>query len=201
MTLVEQQLDSYRQLEALLAGRLDVAVLRVTAQMRAEHPTGWRHRLLRLEPMLLVGRPGDAERDTASLDERPVEVFGDGPESHLFNAHGEYLRAFEVRTGLALRWLGNPGTLNHCLAAVRRSRRHAFVLEFGSYAARYAEAGLPVHRPVELQPYYPWSIAWRDEQPSAALAALLRVAEQTADDHGWRTPTPREGVPTWIPTE
>jgi DNA-binding transcriptional LysR family regulator len=201
VTLVEQQLDSYRQLEALLAGRLDVAILRVTAQMRIERPTGWQHRLLRLEPMLLIGRPGDGERETASLSERPVEVFGDGPESHLFNAHGEYLRAFELRTGIALRWLGNPGTLNHCLAAVRRARRPAFVLEFGSYAARYAEAGLPVHRPVELQPYYPWSIAWRDEPPSAALAELLRIAEQTAVDRGWRTAVPQDDVPVWIPTQ
>ena len=197
VTLVERQLDSYGQLQSLLAGRLDVAVLRVTAHMRAEHPTGWQHRPLRLEPMHLVGRPGDPERPTASLHERPIEVFGDTPEFHLHNAHGDYLRAFERHTGLAMRWLGNPGTLNHCLAAVRRATRPAFVLEFASYAVGYAAAGLPVHRPAELQPYYPWSIAWRAEPPGAALADLLDVAEQTAEDHGWLTPDP--GAPAWVP--
>lgn len=121
VVLVERQLDSYRQLQALMSGLLDVAILRVTAPMLAERPTGWQHRRLRMEPMLLVGRPGEAERETASLYERPIEVFGDAPGSGLFNAHGDYLTAFEQHTGLTMRWLGNPGTFNHCLAAVRRA--------------------------------------------------------------------------------
>ena len=33
--------------DALLQGRLDVAILRVTPRMKVAHPTGWRHRLLR----------------------------------------------------------------------------------------------------------------------------------------------------------
>jgi DNA-binding transcriptional LysR family regulator len=77
--LVERNLTSLGQLLALLNNLLDVAILRVTAQMLADHPAGWHHRLLRLEPMHLIGRPGDPARATASLHERPIEVFADPP--------------------------------------------------------------------------------------------------------------------------
>jgi hypothetical protein len=97
--LVERQLTSLGQLLALLNNLLDVAILRVTAQMLADHPTGWHHRLLRLEPIQLVGRPGDPARATASLRERPIEVFADAPGSGLYNAHGQYMTAFERHTG------------------------------------------------------------------------------------------------------
>ena len=72
-------MDSARQLDALLDDQLDVAILRVTRQMVAEHPAGWHYRLLRLEPMLLVGRPGDPHQESASFHDRPVEVFADSP--------------------------------------------------------------------------------------------------------------------------
>lgn len=201
VVLVERQLDSYRQLAALLSGLLDVAILRVTDRMLAEHPTGWRHRLLRMEPMRLIGRPGGAHAETASLYERPIEVFGDPPGSGQYNAHGDYLTALEQHSGLAMRWLGNPGTVNHCLAAVRRATDPAYVLEFDSYALRYADAGLPVHRPAELQPYYPWSIAWRDETFSQPVADLIHVAGGTAERRGWLDPKPLDRTPAWPPPD
>lgn len=199
VALVERQLDSYRQLHALLTGLLDVAILRITAHMLSEYPAGWQHRLLRMEPMLLIGRPSGAERETASLYERPIEVFSDAPGSGLYNAHGDYLTAFEQHTALTMRWLGNPGTFTHCLAAVRRATDPAYVLEFDSYAIRYADAGLPVHRPAELQPYYPWSIAWRDETPSQPVADLIHIARRTAERRGWLDPKPFDDAPTWLP--
>jgi hypothetical protein len=183
----------------LLDGLLDVAVLRVTDRMLAEHPSGWRHRRIRLEPMLLVGRDSDERRDAVSLFERPIEVFADPPDSGMYNAHGEYLTALERRAGLSARWLGNPGTFNHCLAAVRRTSDRAYVLEFGGYAERYAEAGLPVYRPEEVQPYYPWSIAWRDEAPSRAVADLVHIAGRTAERRGWLEPKPLDDTPAWVP--
>ena len=105
--------------------------------MLADHPAGWHHRLLRLEPMHLIGRPGDPAKAAASLHERPIEVFADAPGSGL------------------------------CLAVIRRASNPAFLFEFDSYAIKYAEAGLPVHSPAELQPCYPWSIAPALAQPSA----------------------------------
>ena len=57
--LVESSMDSARQLDALLSEQLDVAVLRVTPQMLADRPVGWQRRLIRLEPLRLVGRPGE----------------------------------------------------------------------------------------------------------------------------------------------
>ena len=77
--LREHAMDSVTQLNALLEGRLDVAILRVTPRMSVAHPTGWRHRLLRLEPLVLVGPRGDPPVTTVSFDERPVDVFGDPP--------------------------------------------------------------------------------------------------------------------------
>jgi DNA-binding transcriptional LysR family regulator len=198
--LVERSMDSARQLDALLSEQLDVAILRVTPQMLAERPSGWQRRLLRLEPMLLVGRPDDEPRESASLHERPVEVFADAAGSGLFNVHGEYLAAFERQTRVALRWLGNPGTFRHCLAAVERARDSAFTLEFESYALRYAETGIPVHRPLELQPVYPWWVAWRDDRPSDSSTAFVRTALEVSEQRGWLRPLTVGQAPMWLPS-
>ena len=141
-------------------------------------------------------RPGPA-----SLRERPIEVFADAPGSGLYNVHGQYMTAFERHTGLTMQWLGNPGTFGHCLAVIRRASSSAFLFEFDSYAIKYAEAGLPVHSPAELQPYYPWSIAWRDEQLSQPITDLLDIAEETAIRRHWRNPPQPTAVPAWVPPD
>ncbi len=199
--LVERSMDSAKQLTALRSEQLDVAILRVTPTMMAEWPTGWHRRLLRLEPLLLVGRPGDEPHEAVSLHRRPVEVFADAAGSGLFNVHGEYLAAFEAQTRVALRWLGNPGTFYHCLAAVRRAREPAYTLEFESYATRYADAGIPVSRPVELQPVYPWWVAWRDDRPSDSTLAFVRTALEVSRQRGWLRPGAVRGAPMWLPSD
>jgi len=57
---------------------------------------------------------------------------------------------------------------SHCLAHVTRATSEARFPEFLSYAQRYAETDLPLYWPEEVQPYYPWSLAWRDEAMTAA---------------------------------
>lgn len=198
LRVVESQMDSIRQLEALMMGQLDVAIIRVTAGLAARYPTGWQFRLLRLEPFWLVGRPGDPPRAQASFHDRPVEVFADGPESPLYNAHGQYMTALEQQAGIALSWLGNPGTYENCVAIINRTSRPGYLLEFDSYARRYAEQGLPICRPAELQPVYPWSIAWRDEPPSEALSQFVQVALATARSSGWLKRRP-DMAPLWSP--
>jgi hypothetical protein len=191
-------MDSRRQLEALMHGLLDIAILRVTPEMTAAHPFGWRHRLLRIEPFWLIGRPGDPESETASLYDRPIEVFADPRGSPLFNAHGEYITALETHAGLAFRWLGNPGTFEHCLDRMRRAPAGAHLLEFESYALRYRQFGMPAHRPAEFQPVYPWSIAWRDEPLTRAVAGFIDVAAQVGAQHRWLDPDTR--APLWQPS-
>ncbi len=198
--VIEQQQDSYRQLRALLDDQIDVAIIRVTAQKLRESPTGWRHAPLRLEPMLLIGHPNDEPHRAVSLRARPIEIFADPPESGLYNAHGDYMTALEQHLGLSMKWLGNPGTFLNCMAHLHRLVEPGFVLDFQSYALRYADAGLPVHRPAEVQPYYPWSIAWRDEEPSQPVADLLRVALHLADANNWQQPD-ADAAPPWLPAE
>ncbi|HEY0450859.1 LysR family transcriptional regulator [Actinophytocola sp.] len=199
--LIESALDSVGQLHALLDGLLDVAIMRVTPQMLADRPSGWRHRLLRLEPMRLVGRPGDVPRESVSLHERPIEVFADARGSGLYNAHGDYLSAFERHTGLRMRWLGTPGAFSHCLAALMRAEGSAFLFESDSYADKYAAAGLPVHQPTELHPHYPWSLAWRDEPPARPVADYLDIALETADRLDWQRFSARTSAPAWLPAD
>jgi DNA-binding transcriptional LysR family regulator len=199
--LVQSQMDSARQLTALLEDHLDVAVVRVTTGMKAEHPAGWRHALLRHEPFWLVGRPGDPSRTSASVHERPLEVFADAPGSALYNVHGRYLSSLEQHTGLALRWLGNPGTFDHCHAVHSRASGSAYLLEFDSYARRYADRGVPIHRPQELQPVYPWSLAWRAGEQRETVREFLRIARETADRHRWLHPGRADAAPLWAPPE
>ena len=200
--VVERVLDSTRQLDALLEDQLDVAVLRVTPAMLAAHPSGWSHRLLRLEPLRLVGRPGDPSRGTVSLYERPLEVFADATGSGLYNTHGDYLTAFEAYSGLSLRWLGNPGAFSHCLTNLLKADGSAYLLEFDSYAARYAETGLPVYEPEELQPCYPWSLAWRDGSTMPAMPAVSRfldIAVQTSEKLDWLAADGFSTGRLWLP--
>lgn len=206
--LLEHAMDSTGQLDALLQRRLDVAILRISPRMLIDHPTGWRHCLLRLEPMMIVGRPADAGAGPpaagASLYEYPLEVFGDPPESGSYNAHGNYLTALEHDLGLTLRWLGTPGAFSHCLAHVVRGTRASRFLEFDSYARRYATEGLPVYRPLEVQPYYPWSLAWRDEAAMPATADLLHAARSLSIRNGWLELSPPGSTGStapWLPPD
>jgi len=198
--LVQHAMDSVTQLRALLENRLDVAILRVTAQMLQDNPTGWSHTLLRLEPLRLVGQARDDPGPTASLHERPVHVFGDAPESGMYNAHGKFLTAFEREAGLHMHWLGTPGAFSHCYAEWQRAVDPTRLLEFDSYAQKYADAGLPVYRPRELQPHYPWSIAWRDGPVPAAISEFLELAHDTASAHAWREFDERSDRP-WLPMD
>jgi len=184
--LIEHAMDSVAQLNALLENRIDVAVLRVCPQMLTDHPKGWSHTLLRLEPMRLVGRPGDPPRPSLSLFERPLEVFADRLESGLYNAHGNWVSALEEEAGVSMQWLGTPGAFSHCLTVIRRQTGPTLLLEFDSYAARYAAEGFPVHNVDELRPYYPWSIAWRSGPLPAPTRDFIDVAHEVAARGRWR---------------
>ncbi|GAB3046618.1 LysR family transcriptional regulator [Intrasporangium mesophilum] len=204
--LLEHAMDSITQLNAVMDRRLDVAILRVTPRMLVSHPDGWCHRLLRMEPLVLVGPKDDERKPTASLYERPVDVFGDPPESGTYNAHGQYLTSLEHDLGLSMRWLGTPGAFSHCLAHVSRATGPSRYLEFFSYAQKYVEAGLPMYWPEEVQPYYPWSLAWRKDDDSPATHQMLAVAADVARREGWLDLSVREGpeppfAPPWLPPD
>lgn len=186
--VIASSMDSQRQFDALMNGQLDVAILRLTPRMTAEHPTGWQHRPLRHEPFWLIGRLEDLPAPTASLHDRPLDVFADPVGSATYNAHGEYLSALETRAGLTFRWLGNPGTFHQCLAWMQRPRPATYLLEFESYALRYQREGLPAYRPAELGPTYPWSIAWRDEPLTPAVSGFVDTALGLARSRRWLTP-------------
>lgn len=208
--LREHAMDSITQLNALLHGRLDVAILRVTPRMLLAHPSGWRHRLLRLEPLVLIeagtdagdphdGRPAEAR---ASLRERPLHVFADPPDSGTYSAHGQYVTALEERLGLQMQWLGTPGAFSLCVAHVQRGPVDVRYLEFLSYAEKYAEVGMRMSWPQEIQPYYPWSLAWRTDDVAAATTRLVEVALGVAADHAWLAGADDpERAPAWMPED
>lgn len=198
--LVQRAMDSVAQLRALLDNKIDVAIVRIAPVMLAENPSGWSHTLLRLEPFRLVGRPGDPADPTASLHDRRVHVFGDTPDSGLYNAHGNYLSAVERHLDQPMLWLGTPGAFSLCSAVWRRVTEPARLLEFDSYAQRYADGGLPVHRPEEIQPHYPWSIAWRDGPVPRAVADFLEIAHHTATARHWRD-FDHAGDRPWLPAD
>ena len=111
------------------------------AAMVTAHPTGWSHTLLRLEPLRLIGRLGDAARPTASLYERPLEVFADAPGS----GPVQHPRRLPEGLGGAHRHqhalARQPRRFSHCVTNLLRAEGSAFLLEFDSYAARYAGRG------------------------------------------------------------
>jgi len=197
--LRQHAMDSNSQLDALLQHRLDVAILRITPRMLALHPTGWSHCLLRLEPLVLIGHPGDALGPSASLRERPLEVFGDPPESGSYNAYGDYLTAFENDLGITMSWLGTPGAFTYCLAQLTRRPGPTRLLELLSYAERYAALGFPLSWPQEAQPYYPWSLAWRSADLTPAADGFIRTALSLAIRSRWLAPSTSASGPVWLP--
>jgi DNA-binding transcriptional LysR family regulator len=201
MPLREHAMDSITQLGALVEGRLDVGILRVTPRMLIAHPSGWRHRVLRLEPLVLVGPADDVPAPSASLHEREVHAFADPPVSGTYNAHGQYLRALEESQGLTMRWLGTPGAFSHCIAHVLRSHDPVRYLDFHSYAEKYVDAGLRMYWPTEIQPYYPWSLAWREDDDTAATTRMLEVALRLSQELAWLAPHPDARAPLWMPED
>ena len=200
--LRQHAMDSITQLGALMQGRLDVAILRVTPRMKIAHPSGWRHRLLRLEPLVLVGSGEDDGTSSASFHERPLHVFADPPDSGTYSAHGQYITALEQRLGLTMRWLGTPGAFSHCVAHVRRASSSYRYLEFLSYAEKYVEVGLPMYWPEEIQPYYPWSLAWRTDDVAATTTKLIEVAVGLADELSWLAlDRGLPHTPAWMPDD
>lgn len=200
--LREHAMDSVTQLNALLDGRLDVAILRVTPRMKVAHPSGWRHRLLRLEPFVLVGWDDDGGEPVATFGERPLHVFGDPPSSGSYNAHGQYLTALEARLSLTMQWLGTPGAFSHCISHVRRGPRDVHYFEFLSYAEKYVAEGLRMFWPEPIQPYYAWSLAWRSDDVAATTTRLIEVAVALADELDWLSVD--NGSPSadaWLPDD
>ncbi len=47
---------------------------------------------------------------------------------------------------------------------------------------------MPMHWPEEVQPYYPWSLAWRDDNDSVTTADLLEVSAARSRRRGWLDP-------------
>ena len=138
-------------------------------------------------------------RHFASLVDQPLAVFGDPVDSGTYNAYGEYLTALEQDLEITMTWLGTPGAFSHCLARVRRADPPLRHLEFLTYAERYAAAGLPTRRPRECQPYYPWSLAWRDDDTSSATVDFLQVAREASAQRGWLDISSH--APPWLPTD
>ena len=99
-----------------------------------------------------------------------------------------------------MRWLGTPGAFSHCLAHMSRAKNQAFSLEFDSYARRYADEGLPIHRPAELQPHFPWSIAWRDGDLPQPVADYVDIALKTSETRDWQHFSPVAENP-WLPPD
>jgi hypothetical protein len=116
----------------------------------------------------------------------------------MYNAHGNLLTAFERDSGLRMSWLGNPGAFSHCYAVWHHDAEPARLLEFDSYAVRYAHEGLPVHGPRELQPHYPWSLAWRDGPVPSAVSDILEIAHNTATARKWHH-FDEDGEHPWLP--
>lgn len=200
--LREHAMDSITQLGALLHGRLDVAILRVTPRMQVAQPTGWRHRLLRLEPLVFVGVGDDDRWQTASFHDRTVHVFGDPPGSGTYNAHGQYLTALQDRLGIEMRWLGTPGAFSSCVAHVQRAPRSIRYLEFLSYAEKYVDLGMRMAWPEEIQPYYPWSLAWRTDDVAATTTRLIDVAVGLAEERAWPALDQHgTSTPAWMPDD
>ncbi|MGV9364726.1 hypothetical protein [Amycolatopsis sp. NPDC003731] len=127
--------------------------------------------------------------------------FGDGQADAAAGSGDDRDRAVQSEVHRLDPLLAQPGTFDTCHAALTRARDSAYLLEFDSYARRYAELGIPAYRPQELEPVYPWSLAWRDGEQPESVRAFLDVARETAARHHWLHPERADGVPLWAPPE
>ena len=204
--LLEHAMDSVTQLNALLEHRLDVAILRVTPRMSVAHPTG-------LAPPAAAPRalgPGRAAREDPRTQRRrstkPRSTSSaDPPQSGTYNAlrpvphrararpraHDELARHPRRLQPLPRPRQPGAGTPSHTSSSSATPRCTS-------------RPACPMHWPEEVQPYYPWSLAWRDDDALGhhAEPARGRRARSPASTAGSTSnaPTPRRHHPGCHPT-
>ena len=183
-------------LEALRRGEVDVAFGRVR-DLGVPWPESLRHRLVQLTPSAavvgaahpLAGRSSIRPADLAAAgSELWVQDSGTSPEVH------GYLRRFAEWFGLRMHRTGSNLGIEQVLGELTATGTGACLLP--AYLELPPGAGvrlLPVTGPV---PRFPWSVIWRADDRSPALAAFLRQLSELSRDEQWTRFDPDSD---WLP--
>jgi len=181
-----------QQLDALLAGELDVAVCRVTAPLHRK----LRSRLVRYDPLLVAVLGGHA-RTSGPVDllRRTVAAPDGGAQDSDF---ADFLRGFEDACGCRLQRVSVAAGSGTEAFAMRRAGARAFVTLASRGIRLDATSALLGTAP--SQAYYPWSVTWRRADSSPAISAFLAAGNRVRDARHW-TDLSIFDMDAWVPGE
>jgi DNA-binding transcriptional LysR family regulator len=185
--------SSVEQLDALEAGAIDVGILRLADAA----PTGVVTTPLQLEPVLVAVGPHHpmAHAETIPLAGLTRILCGAGPE---WTSRRAWLDALAAHVGARWTYTAGCGPTTVNAVTVASDPTLAALVPATSTSA-FVAVGCPVRPPRELQPCYPWSLAWRDPPDDHSEQFVRHAVSMRSTDHWLDPPDPSDDHRPWLP--
>ncbi|MCE7006890.1 LysR family transcriptional regulator [Kibdelosporangium philippinense] len=161
------------------AGSLDAAFGWVDG-VTGPWPSGIKHRLIRLEPLAALIPKDHPLADRHTLHPKDLRSFGLWTP-HYSDEWEHYLQEFSAAFDVALTISDTVASDSHFLAGLKR-RQPLVCLGGVEVSSEYMTASRVIPL-IEPTPVYPWSLAWRADDPHPLISRLLEFAEETAVDY------------------
>ena len=184
-----RDLTGDQQVEALLDGRIDVAMTLV----RHEIP-GLSHQPLRYDPVVAVHvrpQPGIKLRGSTQL------AYPSVPGS--FETWHAFCELLSSELGVHLEQIAHDITMLEVIGQEQIRQEAPPILALEGMSDYPGADAFHFEHFADIQPYYPWSLIWRREEMNKDVLAFVDTARKVSEQQGWLGHTGGAAQP-WLPT-
>lgn len=185
-----QDLTGEEQVEALLAGHLDVAMDRLTG-----HLPGIAAVPLRFDPLMVM-----TVREVASPRLHSTRLGYPHTSRDRFRGWQKFCDAVQAELDVAFVPVPHDITMLEPIGQGQIRGDVPPVVALAGLREYPGADGFTFQAFQDVQPYFGWSLLWRADETRPAVLAFVDTARQVAREMGWLVPLPG-GAPAWLPSD